>query len=296
MTTEVLGSLDLLEVPQVNGIPVLLNAGGVPAILSGDTASRPAAGSGEVGRIYLDTTLNKFFRDDGSEWIDLTAVPVINGTANQIAVTAGTNVTPTVIALADNPQIPGTGRLRLPVGTTAQRPASPVNGDTRFNSDLDRAEIYSGSAWVPFGRALQVVIGTIPAVSGTSQIPLDSTLPQSGEGFQIWSQAFTPLSPDSTIIVEYTLTVSHGTTTRVIITSLFSGGTSAIATAACSTAGANTPMSLSMHHAFQPGSTATINFSARAGASANGTCFINSAGANTLGGTLVSRYRITEII
>lgn len=296
MTTDVLGGLELLEVPQVNGLPVLLNAGGVPAILSGDTASRPLAGTGEVGRIYLDTTLNKFYRDDGSEWIDLTSVPTINGTSSQIAVTQGTNVTPTVIALADNPQIPGTARLRLPVGTTAQRPALPVNGDTRFNSDLDRAEIYSGTAWVPFGRALQVVIGTIPAVSGTSQIPLDTSVPQSGEGFQIWSQAFTPLSPDSTIIVEYTITVSHGTATRTIITSLFSGGTAAISTTAVTTAGANSPMPLSVHHSLQPGSTATINFSARVGASANGTCFVGSAGANTLGGTLVSRYRITEII
>ncbi len=296
MTTDVLGGLDLLEVPQVNGLPVLLNAGGVPAILSGNTASRPASGTGEVGRIYLDTTLNKFYRDDGSEWIDLTSVPTINGTAGQMAVTPGTNVTPTVIALADNPQIPGTGRLRLPVGTTAQRPASPVNGDTRFNSDLDRAEIYSGVAWVPFGRALQVVIGNIPAVSGTSQIPLDTSIPQSGEGFQIWSQAFTPLSPDSTIIVEYAITVSHGTTTRTIITSLFSGGAAAIAAAAATTAASNSPQNISIHHSIQPGSTATINFSARVGASASGTCFVGSAGANTLGGTFISRFRITEII
>ena len=38
-----------------------------------------------------------------------------------------------------------TSALRLPVGTTAQRPGSPVAGDIRFNSTTTEAEIYNGS-------------------------------------------------------------------------------------------------------------------------------------------------------
>ena len=38
-----------------------------------------------------------------------------------------------------------TSALRLPVGTTAQRPGSPVAGDKRFNSTTTEAEIYNGS-------------------------------------------------------------------------------------------------------------------------------------------------------
>ena len=38
--------------------------------------------------------------------------------------------------------------LKLPVGTTAQRPATPVAGDFRYNSTLSDAEYYNGSAWV----------------------------------------------------------------------------------------------------------------------------------------------------
>ncbi|BCV05753.1 MAG: hypothetical protein CM15mV115_290 [Caudoviricetes sp.] len=38
-----------------------------------------------------------------------------------------------------------TGALRLPVGTTAQRPASPNAGDIRFNSTTTEAEIFNGS-------------------------------------------------------------------------------------------------------------------------------------------------------
>lgn len=40
-----------------------------------------------------------------------------------------------------------TGGLFLPVGTTAQRPASPVTGQIRFNSTTNVVEVYNGSAW-----------------------------------------------------------------------------------------------------------------------------------------------------
>ena len=38
-----------------------------------------------------------------------------------------------------------TSSLRLPVGTTAQRPSSPAAGDIRFNSTTTEAEIFNGS-------------------------------------------------------------------------------------------------------------------------------------------------------
>ena len=38
-----------------------------------------------------------------------------------------------------------TSALRLPVGTTAQRPGSPAAGDIRFNSTTTEAEIFNGS-------------------------------------------------------------------------------------------------------------------------------------------------------
>ena len=40
-----------------------------------------------------------------------------------------------------------TGFFRVPNGTTAQRPASPVNGMFRYNTDTARTEFYSGGAW-----------------------------------------------------------------------------------------------------------------------------------------------------
>lgn len=42
------------------------------------------------------------------------------------------------------------GALQIPSGTTAQRPASPVNGMLRYNTSLSKLEIYISSSWIQF--------------------------------------------------------------------------------------------------------------------------------------------------
>jgi len=41
-----------------------------------------------------------------------------------------------------------TGFLQLPAGTTAQRPASPQAGMTRFNTTINSIEVYNGVSWI----------------------------------------------------------------------------------------------------------------------------------------------------
>ena len=55
------------------------------------------------------------------------------------------------MATLKNTTINDTGFLRLPSGTTAQRPASPVAGMVRFNTTLGYAEVYTGTQWIKFG-------------------------------------------------------------------------------------------------------------------------------------------------
>lgn len=126
----------------------------------------------------------------------------ISGTANQISV-SGSLPTFTV-GLASDPIVPGTGSLTMPIGTTAQRPASPAAGMTRFNSSLNVLEYYSGTAWIAGGRLVQMVTGSITSLSSNVQIPFDNTTPTSAEGVQLWSQAFTPVLDNSTIIITTT--------------------------------------------------------------------------------------------
>ncbi len=43
-----------------------------------------------------------------------------------------------------------TGAVKIPAGTTAQRPANAVNGMFRYNTDTSRVEGYANNAWVIF--------------------------------------------------------------------------------------------------------------------------------------------------
>ena len=47
-----------------------------------------------------------------------------------------------------------TGYFQIPVGTTAQRPASPATGMLRYNTTISGPEIYTGTYWAPVVAAL----------------------------------------------------------------------------------------------------------------------------------------------
>jgi len=54
----------------------------------------------------------------------------------------------------------GTGAMSPPKGTTAQRPATPITGQFRYNTSIGAFEGYNGSAWVPVGGLQQVDVNT----------------------------------------------------------------------------------------------------------------------------------------
>ena len=83
-------------------------------------------------------------------------LPVANGGTGitsfgtGVATALGQNVTGSgSIVLATNPTFAGTGAIALPSGTTAQEPASPVEGMIRYNSTTKQFEGYSEVASVP---------------------------------------------------------------------------------------------------------------------------------------------------
>ena len=106
----------------------------------------------------------------------------ITGTANQIAVTNGNGISgnPTV-GLADNPVLPGTGSVTVPVGTTGQQP-SGNSGMIRYDTTQGAFYGYSGSAWFQFslaGGVTQVNTGTGLTggpITGIGTISIDSTV------------------------------------------------------------------------------------------------------------------------
>ena len=60
------------------------------------------------------------------------------------------------MAILKNTSVDNAGFVQLPAGTTAQRPASPTVGMSRFNTDLGVLESWNGSAWV----AANALLGT----------------------------------------------------------------------------------------------------------------------------------------
>lgn len=289
MAAEVLGKISFLETPDVSGIDVLLNAGGVPQILADTTANLPAAGI--AGRLFVDTTTNLLYRDTGSAWVTVGSA-AYTGTTDQITVTG------TVIALAANPIVPGTGGMRVPTGTTAERPVASVAGDTRFNTTTGRKETYNGTFWAPEGTVLQMASGSIAAITTTTQTPFDNTVPTIAEGSQIWTQSFTPISATSRIVIQFSITTAQSTVARTVSAAVFAGSTCVGTSSVHIPTGATTqnlPVPLPVQIVYSPGSTAAITFSARVGANGTGTTYVNTTTAGTQGGTLVSQYTITEI-
>lgn len=45
----------------------------------------------------------------------------------------------------------GPDSLKLPSGTTAERPSSPNVGDLRFNTETGNTEFYDGTNWAVIG-------------------------------------------------------------------------------------------------------------------------------------------------
>ena len=95
---------------------------------------------------YVDTGDNTLYIRNSSNngWVAVSAVGGI-GSANLGLAPAAS---PTITGDAN---FSGTGAVKIPVGTTAQRPGSPSTGQFRWNSTTGSAEIYDGSAFSAVG-------------------------------------------------------------------------------------------------------------------------------------------------
>jgi hypothetical protein len=63
------------------------------------------------------------------------------------ALDVGGNATLTTFTATGDGTFSGTGQVKMPAGTTAQRSGSPAAGMFRFNDDTDQFEGYDGTAW-----------------------------------------------------------------------------------------------------------------------------------------------------
>jgi hypothetical protein len=76
----------------------------------------------------------------------------VDAGANTASFGAATQVTNAIVNFAT------TTSIKMPAGTTGQRPAVGVTGMVRFNSTTNSLELYDNSAWIPVGSTVFTVI------------------------------------------------------------------------------------------------------------------------------------------
>ena len=131
--------------------------------------------------------------------------------------TAGDNLTVTGLATFNT-----TEAIRIPVGTTVQRPASPVAGQIRYNSTISATEVYNGTTWdaVPVAGTNLTLPNTVnftgtiqyngTAVYSLSAISEETIPSATGSGVLWTSSAFTKPSDEIWVFEVDTLLSTGG--------------------------------------------------------------------------------------
>jgi trimeric autotransporter adhesin len=99
----------------------------------------------------------------------------LTGTVNQITIADGTGASgdPT-FSITDNPILPGTASVKVPSGTTGQRPTGS-NGQIRYNTSNNVFEFYENGVWTSYGSgdgSVTSVAMTVPTGLSVSGSPI----------------------------------------------------------------------------------------------------------------------------
>ncbi len=147
---------------------VLINSG-TPSVGAASGALVITGGIGTSGDIYSSATINAATTMTAGTSIyspqlygsaSASGNIKIDGTSNAakgnvLLAIAGGNVGVGTTAPAVSMDMSGkTDSIRVPAGTTAQRPAAPANGDIRVNSTNGTLETYLSSAWMDLTNAI----------------------------------------------------------------------------------------------------------------------------------------------
>jgi len=109
--------------------------------------------------------------------LDLNTHKIVNlvaGTASGDAIEFAQFKTPT---FTGNVTMSSTGFALIPAGTTAERPASPANGQIRYNTTTSQFEGYQGGAWGQLGGGATGAGGDEVFVENSRVVTTNYTIP-----------------------------------------------------------------------------------------------------------------------
>ena len=138
------------------------------------TASAPSyAFSGQASTgMYKPGTSQLYFSVAGTRKLRVEAAQIVVETALYANTTLGVTG---VATFADAVTMTGTGALKLPVGTTGERPTA-ATGQIRYNSTDGAIEVYNGSAWTAVGTgSSNKVLNTFTGDGSTTTFTLTVT-------------------------------------------------------------------------------------------------------------------------
>lgn len=147
------------------------------------------------------------------------------------------------------------------------------------------------------GDVVQIQRNDTGAVAtGTTAIPNDDTIPQSGEGDQYMSQAITPTSATNVLNVKALATLANSANT-LLQTALFRDATAnALATTRMQADASNGIQAIVTDYSLLAATTSATTFKLRAGSSSGTTTFNGSGGNRKYGGVLNSFMEVREIV
>ena len=183
--------------------------------------------------------------------------------------------------------------VNLKLDEVGDFPANPEVGEICYRSDRKIAYTYDGASWHPITAFRKLWHVDIGALSGTTQIPYDNSVPSITEGTQIWSQAVTPTDIDSKYLIDLTFTQDVSSNNRGIIFSLFRDSTCIAAVIGWQN-NSNRPMTTKLIRVVNainspnpPQPLVPVTFSVRCGlAGGGGTWYVNRGSGATLGGLM----------
>lgn len=80
----------------------------------------------------------------------MSTITIGNGVSNAYVQTGDTTGDLAFVAASNLANIAASGAVIIPLGTTDQRPDSPVNGMVRYNTTNNSLEGYANNSWVGF--------------------------------------------------------------------------------------------------------------------------------------------------
>jgi len=148
------------------------------------------------------------------------------------------------------------------------------------------------------GQVIQRLLSSSTAlVTGATTMPFDDTIPQSGEGVQMLTQAITPRHAADLLFISHVGMYSPSASGNMGVALFQDSTANALAAVACTVNGANEVFTIPLIYQMQAGTTSSTTFKIRAGHASGSIAMNGQGGAATrlYGGVAYSGLAITAI-